>query len=141
MRRSIVPALVVCAATLGWLPPAGAQSAASGVAKETGEAWEAVKAYTVEKKTDAVAYGKKIVGETDARIKDLEAQAAKASGETKAAHEKNLQELKAKREQAAAKLDEMGKATAAAWDTTKQGFADAYKDLRQAYDRAADKFK
>ena len=61
MRRSIVPALVVCAAMLGWLPPAGAQSAASGVAKETGEAWEAVKAYTVEKKTDAVAYGKKIV--------------------------------------------------------------------------------
>jgi hypothetical protein len=142
MPRSIVS---VAAATfvlcLCGVAPAGAQSAASSVAKESGEAWDAVKAYTVEKKNDAVAFGKKIVGETDAKIKDLESKAAQSTGEVKAAHEKNLQDLKLKRAQAAARLDEMGQATGAAWDATKQGFADAYKDLRQAYDKAAEKVK
>jgi hypothetical protein len=34
------------------------------------------------------------------------------------------------------KLDEMGKATAAAWDGAKNGFADAYKDLHDAFAKA-----
>lgn len=41
----------------------------------------------------------------------------------------------------AAKLDTMAKETGAAWNDTKQGFADAYKDLQQAYNKAARRFK
>jgi hypothetical protein len=41
----------------------------------------------------------------------------------------------------AAKLDEMGKATAASWDAVKNGFADAAKDLHGAYDKAVAQFK
>ncbi len=29
----------------------------------------------------------------------------------------------------------------ASWDTAKAGFADAYRDLRQAYDKAAGEFR
>jgi hypothetical protein len=52
-----------------------------------------------------------------------------------------MRELKVKRKQASQKLDEMGKATGAAWDEAKNGFADAYKDLRDSTDRAVKKLK
>ena len=105
------------------------------------ETWDNVKTYTVEKKDEAVTYGKKLVREADQQIDGLEKGAAKASNEVKAQYQKEMKELRAKRAQAATKLDQMGKASAAAWDEAKNGFADAYKDLHQAYDRAAAKLK
>jgi len=103
--------------------------------------WDTVKSYTVEKKNDAVAYGGKLVRGTDRQIKSLERRAAKATGEGKAQLDSDIQELKAKRATASRKLDEMGKATGAAWNEAKDGFADAYKDLKDATDRAVKKLK
>jgi predicted phage tail protein len=133
MLRTITLAVVTCAVAMS------AHSQAS--APQSGEAWDNVKTYSVEKKNEAVAYGKKLVRDTDAKIKDLERQAARSKGEAKAALEQNIAELKEKRAQAAAKLDEMGKASAGAWEATKQGFADAYQDLQDAYRRAVAQFK
>ena len=95
----------------------------------------------MEKKNDAVAYGKKLVRETDGKIKELEVKASKASGDTKALYNREIKDLKVKRSQASKKLDELGKASGAAWDSAKNGFADAYKDLHEAYDKAAAQFK
>ena len=103
--------------------------------------WDKVKSYTVEKKNEAMAYGRKLVRDTDRQIGSLERRAAKASGEAKAQLDSDIQELKAKRAAASKKLDEMGKATGAAWDEAKDGFADAYKDLQDSYDRARKKLK
>jgi hypothetical protein len=97
--------------------------------------------YTVEKKNDAVTHGKKLMREADTKIKKLEEKASKTSGETKAAYDKEIKELKAKRAQTAKKLDDMGKASASSWDATKQGFADAYKDMHQAYEKAIAQLK
>lgn len=105
------------------------------------ETWDQVKSFTIEKKDAALEYGKGLVRETDAQIKELEEKAAKSTGETKAAYERNIKELKEKRAKAAAKLDDMGEATGNAWDATKEGFADAYKDLRQSATKALDYFK
>lgn len=113
----------------------------ASAASQVGEAWDQVKTFTVEKKQAAVEYGKNLVRETDEKIKELEAQAAKSSGEAKAAQERSIKELKQKRAQTAAKLDDMGKASGNAWDATKQGFADAYKDLSQSFNRAVDQLK
>ena len=66
---------------------------------------------------------------------------SKATGEGKAQLDSDIQELKAKRATASRKLDEMGKATGAAWNEAKDGFADAYKDLKDATDRAVKKLK
>lgn len=49
--------------------------------------------------------------------------------------------LKKKRAQAAVKLDNLENSSADAWDSTKDGFADAYKDLHDAYKEAVGKFK
>jgi hypothetical protein len=95
--------------------------------------WEKVKSYTVEKKNDAVKYGRKLVRDADREISSLEKKAAKSSGEAKAQFQSDVQELKAKRAEASKKLDEMGKASAEAWDEAKNGFADAYKDLHDTY--------
>ena len=121
--------------------PAIGQTTAKDVSKKTGEAWDTVKDYTVEKKSEAVNYGKKLVKETDAKIKQLEGKASKVSGDVKVQYDKEIKELKAKRARAAQKLNEMGKATATAWDGAKQGFADAYKDLHQAYEKVVAKLK
>ena len=105
------------------------------------DTWDNVKSYTVEKKDEAMAYSKKLVRQTDREIKELDQKAAKASGEAKAQFQSDMQELKAKRKQASQKLDAMGKATGAAWDEAKNGFADAYKDLRESTDKAVKKLK
>jgi len=103
--------------------------------------WDKVKSYSVEKKNEAVAYGKKLVREADRGIKNLERDAGKQSDEAKANFQKDVKELKVKRAEASKKLDEMGKASSAAWDEAKSGFADAYKDLHDSYDRAVKKLK
>ena len=103
--------------------------------------WEKVKSYTVEKKNEAVAYGRKLVRDTDREITSLEKKAAKSSGEAKAQFQSDIQELKVKRGEASKKLDEMGKASSGAWDDAKNGFADAYKDLQDSYHKAVKKLK
>lgn len=103
--------------------------------------WDTVKSYTVEKKDEAVAYGKKLVRQTDREIKALDRKAAKASGEAKAQFQSDVKELKVKRAEASKKLDQMGKASDAAWEDAKNGFADAYKDLHDSYDKAVKKLK
>lgn len=103
--------------------------------------WDKIKSYSVEKKNEAVAYGRKLVRQTDREIKELDRKASKTSDEVKANVQSDVKELKVKRKEAAHKLDEMGKATGAAWDEAKNGFADAYKDLQDSYHKAVRKLK
>jgi hypothetical protein len=112
-----------------------------GSGQEAGPSWNEVKTYTVEKKDDAITFGKQLMREADVKIRDLERRAAKSTGEVKAAHEKNMNDLKDKRALTAAKLDAMGKASGNAWEATKNGFADAGRDLQRAYDKAAAQFR
>jgi hypothetical protein len=118
-----------------------AQTTTKDVSKKAGEAWDTVKSYTVDRKKDAVAFGKKLVRDTDREIKELDRKAAKASGEAKAQFQSDVKELKMKRAEASKKLDQMGKASDAAWEDAKNGFADAYKDLHDSYDKAVKKLK
>jgi len=138
MKREIV-GIALFSAFLG--QAALAETTTKDVSKKTGEAWDTVRSYTVEKKNDAVAYGRKLVRQTDQEIGALEKRAAKASDEAKAQFQSDAKELKAKRAEAAKKLDQMGKSSSAAWDEARNGFADAYKDLQDAYDKAAKKLK
>jgi predicted phage tail protein len=141
MTRSIIP-FIVAGMSACWLAPqvlAAEQTNAADTA-QTDETWNNIKAYSLEKKNEAVAYGRKLLKETDARIEQLEAKAARLSGEAKVQYAKEVQDLKAKRADTAAKLDKMAKESGKAWDKTKQGFADAYKDLQSAYYKAVKRF-
>ena len=117
------------------------KTSSSDVSKEMGEAWETFKSYVVDQKNDAVKHGNEMLEKADAEIEVLEGKAAKASGDAKAQYEKEIKNLKKKRAQAAVKLDDLENSSADAWDSTKDGFADAYKDLHDAYKEAVGKFK
>jgi len=142
MRPRIVPAILV---TIGLVattpPPAAAQTTSRDVAQKASETGQAIRDYTVEKKDEAVAHAKKTTADLGARIKELEAQASKQTGEVKARSQAQIKELKAKRAKASQKATELGRATKASWERAKEGFADAYQDLASAYDKAAAEFK
>ena len=120
--------------------PVISQSTSENLNKEMHEAWEAFKAYAVDQKQKAVAHGKDLLQKADARIEELEAKADKASGETKTRYQKEIKKLQEKRVNAVQKLDELENASADGWESAKEGFTQAYKDLYDAYKEAVEKF-
>ena len=125
----------------GQLTPAIGQTTSSDVSKEAKEAWETFKAYMAHQKDEAVADGKMLLKKADTKIEELEGDAAKASGDAKVEYEKTIKKLKEMRAHAANKLDDLGNSSSDAWDATKDGFVEAYKDLYDAYKEAVSKFK
>ena len=123
-------------AAVAWLAAASLGSWAAGEASASSD-WEKFKGYTHQQKDKAVVEGKKLIAATDKKITELSKQAKDSTGQVKVEHEKNMQELKAKKKEAEVQLDKLGKATSNAWDATKEGFSNAYKDLHAAYEKAA----
>ena len=70
----------------------------------------------------------------------MEVKADKASGETKTRYQQEIKVLKEKRANAAQKLDELENASADGWESAKEGFTRAFKDLYDAYKEAVEKF-
>jgi len=122
----------------GQLKPAIGQATSSDVSKE---AWETFKAYMAHQKDEAIADGKSLLKKADVKIQELEDDAAKAFGDAKVEYQKTINKLKEMRSHAAKKLDELGNSSADAWDSTKEGFVEAYEDLHDTYKEAVGKFK
>jgi leucyl aminopeptidase (aminopeptidase T) len=118
-----------------------AGTSSEDVAKKTEEALEAFKNYLIEKKKEALEHGKALLKKTDEEIEVLEAKAAKASGEAKTAYDEEIKSLKQKRDKAGKKFDELENASKDSWEAAKQGFAEAYEALYEAYKEALTKFK
>jgi len=143
MKRTII-FLITITILLIAVPLAGpaiAESTSSDLAKESKEAMAAFKTYMIDKKNDAVAYGKELLKKTDSEVDKLQSKTDEASGDAKAAYEEEIEKLTQKRKAAAQKLDQMGDASADSWDAAKKGFSGAYKDLYDAYREAVKKFK
>ena len=140
-RRIMIPA-IAAAVLLAAVPlRASAQTSAQDVSKKATETGEAIRDYTVERKDEAVAHARKLAADLDAKIKELEAQASKQTGEAKAKLQEQIKDLKTKRGAAGAKLNELTRASKASWERAKEGFANAYRDLAEAYEKAAAEFK
>jgi hypothetical protein len=133
--------LAALAVGLSGTLPAAAQTSAKDVGQKASETGEAIRDYTIEKKDEAVAQAKKITADLDAKIKELKAEVARQTGEAKIRAQGRIKDLEAKRVKASRKANDLGRATKASWDRAKEGFADAYRDLATAYDKAAAEFK
>lgn len=133
--------LAALIASAGLLLGAASPALASDVSQKASDLWKSIKSYSVEKKSDAVNHGNKLLKDMDAQISRLEARAGAAKGEAKSAYEKEVRELKVARKNAGDKLDHLGKQSGAAWNDAKDGFADAYRDLHHAADKVAAKIK
>jgi hypothetical protein len=113
-----------------------AASVAAAAAGEDQSQWEKLKAYSHHQKTEAVVEGKKLLAETDEKIDELKGQAKAVSAGTKSAYERSMEDLKEKKVAAKIQLDKLERSSSGAWEATKEGFSDAYRDLRRAYEKA-----
>ena len=134
-RRISLHALAValCAVLISAAPIAAQTS--TGTTDKSASTTDKMASYSVEKKKDAVAYGKKMMTDFDKSFKALESQISRDTSATKADAQRQLKDLKAQRAETGKKLDELGRASAQSWESTKHGFANAYKDLQQSYDK------
>lgn len=118
------------------------QTQASATAKEAyadtkaaiSNAWDKAKAFTFEQRNDFAANAKALSAKMDAQLSDLRADYsdAKASAARKAA----MAELKSSEADYKEKLNALGSATAATWDSAKQNTIAAWDRLQAAYYKA-----
>lgn len=143
MVRSTLLILVICAMFSMFTQPAivNGGTTASDVSEKTHKAWETFKAYVIDQKHEAVEHGKEFLKKADIKIEEMQSEAAKASGDTKAQYQKSIEKLKKMRANASKKLDKLEKSSSSTWDTTKHGFIEAYEDLYDVYKEATEKVK
>jgi seryl-tRNA synthetase len=79
--------------------------------------------------------------EMKARVELLEAKAAQVKAESKLEFQKHLDELRQKRDAVHGKLEEVKKSGGEAWKDLRSGMEKATEELKQAIDRAMDKFR
>lgn len=141
MVRSTILILVIGAmiALFARPVPVICKTTSADVSEKAHDTWETFKAYVSDQKHKAVEHGKELLKDADNKIEELEKKADKASGDTKVKYQKSIEKLKKMRSNLAKKFDELEKSSADNWETTKHGFAEAYKDLRDAYKEATDK--
>ena len=97
-------------------------------------AWDDVKSYTFEKRSDFSASAKAISAKMDSQLSELHASYsdAKASASRKAA----MAELKDSEADYKTKLDALGSATADTWDSAKQNVIASWDKLQASYYKA-----
>ncbi len=90
MIRSVTQLVIAGVGAVWLLPPALAaeQTSAADVSRQTGETWNTIKAYSQDRKNEAVAYGKELLKEADASIARMESNVPKISAEAKARYDK-----------------------------------------------------
>ncbi len=99
-----------------------------------GKGWDNVKSFSYEKRDDFRASAKALSSTMDSKIQEVRANysEAKASASRKAA----MSELKDSESNYKAKLDALGQATAATWDSAKQNVISAWDRMEAAYHKA-----
>jgi len=101
------------------------------VAKQTAKEIEATAARV--KRDEYAREMHKQLDALDVQYEDLKDRAAKAEGQAKKDLDKQLAEAKAKRDTAAAKLDELKKADATRWEKIKDEVGSAFADLKKMF--------
>jgi len=139
--RALTATLAAAALLLGSALPARSQTTTKDVSDKASDTADAIRDYTIDKKDEAVAQARKLASDLDGKIRDLEAQVSRQTGDAKAKSQEQIRDLKAKRAEAGRKINELTRASKASWERAKEGFAKAYRDLAESYDKAAAEFK
>ena len=120
------------------------KTTAEEVRQEVGEALEALKGYSVERRDEALEKGKLAIDALDARIEETEDRVRRKWNQMdQAAREKaqaGLKSLRTKRNELAEWYGGMKQSSADAWEHVKKGFLESYEVLSKAYDEAVRKF-
>ncbi len=79
--------------------------------------------------------------EWSVKIDELEARARSPKADMKTEYEKQIGQLKEKRDEATKKFQELKGSSAQAWDTLKSGAESAWTEMKNALTTAKEKFK
>lgn len=116
------------------------KTTAKEVRKEIGDAAEAIKNYSIDKRDEAAKKAKESLDDLDSRISALELKIDKDWDKMgKAAREqarKSMKQLHEQRIKVAEWYGGLQMSTANAWEHTKKGFSEAYEDLKNAWEKA-----
>lgn len=114
------------------------------VGQEVKEAVEAMKAYSVDQKAEALKKGKAILDDLNGRIEQMESsikrnwnqmgESARKSART------SLEGIKKQREKVVEWYGSLKRSSAGAWENTKRGFLESYQAVHDSFDKVADKF-
>lgn len=114
------------------------------VQKETQEFLRVLKSYTVAQREEAVMKAREVLSDLDLEIEALEEQVNEHwATMSKAARAEAQASLKALRKQRNAVAEEYGRlreSSADGWEQMKKGFAQAFGDLQQAWEKAKKEF-
>lgn len=77
----------------------------------------------------------------NAEIDRMRARLDEAGADAKIDRERQLREMRARRDEARAQLEQIGKASDAAWDDMKAGFDGAWNSISRAFESAASRFR
>ena len=128
-------------------PDAQAQAAArdQAAAKEQKSPVAAVRAYSVERRTEAVAAARRATDELDSQMERLQTQMSdgwsRMSAATRERSQREMTELRARRNTLAEWVGGMKHGSADAWTEVKTGFGKSYDELESALRRARDEFR
>jgi len=120
------------------------KTTAKEVKQEAQDLLQALKGYTADQRDEAIQKTKTALDDLDNRIDALQTRIDNNWDQmNKAAREKARADLKALRKQqtnAAEWYGSLKSSSAGAWEQTKKGFSDAYKDLADAGEKAEKEF-
>lgn len=115
------------------------------IKQETRELLQALKAYGVDQRDEAIGQARSALQNLDRRIETLENNMVEQWGEMdQAAREKaqaSLRALRQQRTQVAEWYGSLKSSSAGAWGHIKQGFSSAYKALHEAWEKSESEFK
>lgn len=144
---SLIAAMMLATTAQLWAPQATAGQTASDlddIKKETQELIQAIQSYSIEQKDQALAKAADALERLDERIDVLEKQLAEQWQSMDAATQQErqalLNSLKTQRAEVADWLAKMQDGSSGAWGQLKQGVADAYHGLAQAWEKAKQLF-
>lgn len=143
-------ALAVVAALAGALvapvkaTAAGESGNAADVKREAAETLDAIKAYSVEQRDEAVQELEDALARLDTRIEALSARidskASDMKADARANAEKTLAELRQARSKLGEKYENLKESSGDAWDRVKSAFAESYENVSQSLQRAVEEF-
>lgn len=149
-RQTVCCSITLILLNLGALPPAShaetptAPNSARQVKQETRELLQALKTYTVEQRAEAIRKTQTALDHLDQRLEVLEKQIDRDWEKMdQAAREKaraSQKELRRQRTQAAEWYGSLKHGSLEAWEEMKKGFAEAFRDLHEAWEKSEQEF-
>ncbi len=108
-------------------------STADKVIRDTKEAVESTKQYTLEQKESFLQAVHAELGDLQIKITELQKKTSVASAEARAELQKAIQDLEQRKNEARKRFDEMNASTTSAWSKMKDGLNESLEDLKKSY--------